>query len=85
MSESREFYRVTLSNSQVIELQKEDINVLKTALKNQDKSAEVSLPGEGTNKMTIYLAHIVSIQPSGLVRRGIGFIEADELKKEAFI
>ena len=45
MSESREFYRVTLSNSQVVELQKEDVDVLKKAVKNEEKSAEVTLPG----------------------------------------
>ena len=78
MSESREFYRVTLSNSQVVELQKEDVDVLKKAVKNEEKSAEVTLPGEGNHKMTIYLEHIVSIEATGLVRRGIGFIETNE-------
>jgi hypothetical protein len=73
MSKSREFYRVTLSNNQVIELQKEDIDVLKKALEDEEKSAEVTLPGEGNNKMTIYIEHVVSIEASGLVRRGIGF------------
>jgi hypothetical protein len=84
MSESRAFYRVTLSNSQVIELQKEDIDVLKKALENDEKSAEVTLPGEGNNKMTIYIEHVVSIEASGLIRRGIGFM-ADERKNESRI
>jgi hypothetical protein len=76
MSKSREFYRVTLSNNQVIELQKDDIDVLQKALEDEEKSAEVTLPGEGNHKMTIYLEHIVSIKPSGLVRRRIGFVQA---------
>jgi hypothetical protein len=82
MTQPREFYRVTLSNSQVIELQKEDIDVLKKALDNDEKSAEVTLPGEGNNKMTIYIEHVVSIEASGLIRRGIGFM-ADERKNES--
>jgi hypothetical protein len=81
MSESREFYRVTLSNGHVIELQKEDIDVLKRAVEDEEKSAEVTLPSDGYNKMTIYIAHIVSIEATGLVRRGIGFIEADAEKQ----
>ena len=82
MTQPREFYRVTLSNSQVIELQKEDIDVLKKALDNDEKSAEVTLPGEGNSKMTIYIEHVVSIEASGLIRRGIGFM-ADERKNES--
>jgi hypothetical protein len=78
MSESTEFYRVTLSNGQVIELQKDDIDVLKKAVEDEEKSAEVTLPSDGANKMTIYIEHIVSIEASGLVRRGIGFIDADK-------
>jgi hypothetical protein len=78
MSESREFYRVILSNNQVIELRKEDVDILKKALENEEKSAEVTLPGHGGNKMTIYIEHVVSIEASGLVRRGIGFIPSDE-------
>jgi hypothetical protein len=80
MSKSREFYRVTLSNNQVVELQKEDIDVLKKSLEDEEKSTEVTLPGDGNRKMTIYLEHIVSIEATGLVRRGIGFIETDEGK-----
>jgi hypothetical protein len=80
MSKSREFYRVTLSNNQVVELQKEDIDVLKKALEDEEKSTEVTLPGDGNRKMRIYLEHIVSIEATGLVRRGIGFIETDEGK-----
>jgi hypothetical protein len=76
MSESREFYRVTLSNSQVIELQKEDVDELTKALEDEKKSAVVTLPGKGNNKMTVCVNHIVSIEPSGLVRRGIGFAQA---------
>jgi hypothetical protein len=41
MRKSREFYRVTLSNNQVVELQKEDIDVLKKALEYEEKSTEV--------------------------------------------
>jgi hypothetical protein len=84
MRQPTEFYRVTLSNSQVIELQKEDIDVLKKALENDEKSAEVTLPGDGNNKMTIYIEHVVSIEASGLIRRGIGFM-ADERKDESRI
>jgi len=84
MTQSREFYRVTLSNNQVIELQKEDIDVLKEAIENDEKSAEVTLPGDGNNKMTIYIEHVVSIEASGLIRRGIGFM-ADERKDESRI
>lgn len=73
MRQLREFYRVTLSNSQVIELQKDDVDVLKNAIENDEKSAEVTLPGEGNNKITIYSEHVVSIEASGLIRRGIGF------------
>jgi hypothetical protein len=73
MSPSREFYRVTLSNNQVLELQKDDVDVLRTALEGESKSVEVTLPGHGNNKMTIYTEHVVSIEPTGLVRRGIGF------------
>jgi hypothetical protein len=80
MSKSGEFYRVTLSNNQVVELQKEDIDVLKKALEDEEKSTEVTLPGEGNRKMTIYVEHIVSIEATGLVRRGIGFIGTDEGK-----
>jgi hypothetical protein len=79
MSKSRESYRVTLSNNQVVELQhQEDIDVLKQALEDDEKSIEVTLPGEGHRKMTIYVEHVVSIEATGLVRRGIGFIETDE-------
>src|ERR1019366_10510567 len=74
MSKSRESYRVTLSNNQVVELQQEDIDVLKQALEDDEKSIEVTLPGEGHRKMTIYVEHVVSIEATGLVRRGIGFI-----------
>ena len=84
MTQPREFYRVTLSNNQVIELQKEDIDVLKEAIENDEKSAEVTLPGDGNNKMTIYIEHVVSIEASGLIRRGIGFM-ADERKDESRI
>jgi hypothetical protein len=73
MSPSREFYRVTLSNNQVIELQKDDVEVLRQAIEDEEKSAEVTLPGDGNNKLTIYIEHVVSIQATGLVRRGIGF------------
>jgi hypothetical protein len=73
MKQSREFYRVTLSNNQVIELQKGDVDILKMALAGQGRSVEVTLPGEGNNKITIYTKHVVSIEASGLVRRGIGF------------
>ncbi|MGP6188620.1 MAG: hypothetical protein ACLPSH_00775 [Vulcanimicrobiaceae bacterium] len=76
MSESTEFYRVTLSNGQVIELQRDDTEVIKKALQDDKKSAEVTLPGAGDNKITIYTEHVVSIEASGLVRRGIAFIEA---------
>jgi hypothetical protein len=55
MSKSREFYRVTLPNNQVVELQKDDIDVLQKALQDEENSAEVTLPGEGNHKMTIYL------------------------------
>jgi hypothetical protein len=75
MSKSREFYRVTLSNNQVVELQKDDIDVLQKALQDEEKSAEMTLPGEGNCKMPIYLEHVVSIEATGLVRRGIGFID----------
>jgi hypothetical protein len=34
---------------------------LRKALENEEKSAEVTLPGHGKNKMTIYIDHIVSI------------------------
>jgi hypothetical protein len=78
MSKSRELYRVTLSNNQVVELHKEDIDVLRQALDDDEKSTEVILPGEGNRKMTIYVDHVVSIEATGLVRRGIGFIETDE-------
>ncbi len=81
MSQSTEFYRVTLSNGQVIELQREDIDILKKALEVEDQSAEVTLPGQGENKMTIYTEHVVSIEASGLVRRGLGFIEVNKGKK----
>jgi hypothetical protein len=73
MSPSREFYRVTLSNIHVVELQKDDVDVLKMAIEDKEKSVEVSLPGEGNNKMTIYIEHVVSIEATGLARRGIGF------------
>ena len=73
---SREFYRVVLSNGQVIELQKGDVDVLNAALEAEDKSAVVTLPGDGGHKITIYIEHIVSIEASGLVRRGIGFVES---------
>jgi hypothetical protein len=78
---SREFYRVVLSNGQVIELQKDDVDVLNAALEAEDKSAVVTLPGDGGHKITIYIGHIVSIEASGLIRKGIGFLEADEGKK----
>lgn len=81
MSQSKEFYRVTLSNGQVVELQKDDVDVLKEALENKVTSAVVTLPGDGNNRMTIYIEHVVSIEASGLVRRGIGFV-ADEGKKK---
>jgi hypothetical protein len=84
MSKPGELYRVTLSNNQVVELQKDDIDVLQKALQDEEKSAEVTLPGEGNNKMTIYLEHIVSIEATGLVRRGIGFIETDVGIPESF-
>jgi hypothetical protein len=48
------------------------------------KSAEVTLPGEGNHKMTISLEHIVSIEATGLVRRGLGFIETDVGIREPF-
>jgi len=80
MSPSREFYRVTLSNNQVVELQKDDIDVLKKALEGESKSVEVTLPGDGHSKMTIYIEHVVSIEATGLVRRGIGFT-TDEGRK----
>ena len=80
MSPSREFYRVTLSNNQVIELQKDDIDVLKKALEDESKSVVVTLPGDGNNKITIYTEHVVSIEATGLVRRGIGFT-TDEGRK----
>jgi hypothetical protein len=81
MSELTEFYRVTLSNGRVIELQEEDTEALKKASEYEKKSAEVTLPGAGDNKITIYIEHIVSIEASGLVRRGIGFVEANKMKK----
>jgi hypothetical protein len=73
VSPSSEFYRVTLSNNQVVELQKDDVAILRKALQDDEKSADVTLPGDGNNKMTIYTEHVVSIQATGLVRRGIGF------------
>jgi hypothetical protein len=73
MSPSREFYRVTLSNNQVIELQKDDVEVLKKALEGESKSVDVTLPGDGNKKLTIYIEHVVSIEATGLARRGIGF------------
>lgn len=78
MSEYTEFHRVTLSNGQVIELQADDTDVLRKALDCERKSVEVSLPGAGDNKVTIYTEHVVSIEASGWVRRGIGFFEADK-------
>ena len=48
----------------------------------------MTLPGHGNNKMTIYIDHIVSIEASGLVRRGISFIQSDERNRgtnESFI
>jgi hypothetical protein len=80
MSPSREFYRVTLSNNQVVELQKDDVEVLKQAIEADEKSAEVTLPGDGNNKMTIFIEHVVSIEPTGLVRRGIGFTKDEKNK-----
>jgi hypothetical protein len=80
MSPSRELYRVTLSNNQVIELQKEEVDVLKKALEGESKSVDVTLPGDGNNKITIYTEHVVSIEATGLVRRGIGFMP-DEGRK----
>jgi hypothetical protein len=80
MSGFTEFYRVTLSNGQVIELQADDTAALKKALEGDGKSADVTLPGAGDNKMTIYTEHVVSIEASGLIRRGIGFFEADKGK-----
>jgi hypothetical protein len=80
MSGFTEFYRVTLSNGQVIELQADDTDLLRKAVECEQKSAEVSLPGTGDNKVTIYTEHVVSIEPSGLVRRGIGFFDADKKK-----
>lgn len=73
MSPSRELHRVTLSNNQVIELQKDDVDVLRQAIEDDAKSAEVTLPGRGNNKMTIFIEHVVSIEATGLFRRGIGF------------
>lgn len=84
MSSSTEFYRVTLSNNQVIELQKDDVAILRKALEDEEKSAEVTLPGAGNNKITIYAKHVVSIQATGLVRRGIGFTTDNE-RNESFI
>jgi hypothetical protein len=80
MSPSREFYRVTLTNNQVIELQQDDVDALKKALDDEAKSVEVTLPGDGNNKITIYTEHVVSILATGLVRRGIGFT-TDEGRK----
>jgi hypothetical protein len=80
MSGFTEFYRVTLSNGQVIELQAEDTDLLKRALEHSQKSADVTLPGAGDNKMTIYTEHVVSIEASGLVRRGLGFFDAGKEK-----
>ncbi|MGD0471867.1 MAG: hypothetical protein ABSB70_01465 [Candidatus Velthaea sp.] len=80
MSPATEFYRVALSNSQVVELQEDDVAILRKALKDDEKSAEVTLPGDGKNKITIYTEHVVSIQATGLVRRGIGFT-TDERRK----
>ena len=78
MSPSREFFRVTLSNNQVVELQKDDVEVLKKAIEDDAKSAQVTLPGDGNNKMTIFIEHVVSIEATGLVRRGIGFTKDEE-------
>ncbi len=78
MSEFTEFHRVTLSNGQVIELQADDTDLLRKALDCEQRSVEVSLPGAGDNKVTIYTEHVVSIEASGWVRRGIGFFEADK-------
>ena len=80
MSPSTAFYRVALSNNQVVELQKDDVAILRKALEDDEKSANVTLPGDGNNKMTIYTEHVVSIQATGLVRRGIGFT-TDERRK----
>ena len=80
MSPSREFYRVTLSNNQVVELQKDDVEVLKQAIEADEKSAEVTLPGDGNNKLTIFIEHVVSIEATGLVRRGIGFTKDEKNK-----
>lgn len=76
MSGFTEFYRVTLSNSQVIELQADDAARLKKAVECNQKSVEVTLPGADDKKMTIYTEHVVSIEATGLIRRGIGFVEA---------
>ena len=38
MSKSGEFYRVTLSNNQIVELQKDDIDVLQKALQDEEVS-----------------------------------------------
>jgi hypothetical protein len=78
MSEFTEFQRVTLSNGEVIELQAGDADLLRKALDSNEKSVDVTLPGAGGNKVTIYTEHVVSIEASGLVRRGIGFVDADQ-------
>ena len=80
MSPSREFFRVTLSNNQVVELQKDDVEVLKQAIEDDEKSAVVTLPGDGNSKMTIFIEHVVSIEATGLIRRGIGFTKDQESK-----
>jgi hypothetical protein len=66
-------YRIPSShpvNGEVIELQADDADLLRKALECGQKSVEVSLPGAGDNKVTIYTEHIVSIEASGLIRRG---------------
>jgi hypothetical protein len=73
MSPSREVYRVTLSNNQIIELQKDDVDIIRKALEDEQKSVVVTLPGDHNNTITIYTEHIVSIEATGLIRRGIGF------------
>jgi len=80
MSGVTEFYRVTLSNGQVIELQEEDTVLLRRALEDGRRSAEVTLPGAGESKITIYIEHVVSIEASGLVRRGIGLFNVDKVR-----
>ena len=85
MSPSKEFYRVTLSHNQVVELQKDDVDVLKKALEDGSKAVEVTLPGDGNNRMTIYTEHVVSIEATGLVRRGIGFTTDEGEKNELSI